>query len=72
MKVARALGRRAVGYDTKREYVDEARNFIKTPLNLRDPLIGVFPNLSELQQPSLFSEALSSRRNRRKNKTRHG
>jgi len=72
IKVAKALGRKAVGYDIKREYVEEARNFVKTPLNLRDPLVGVFPNLSQLQQPSLFRGAVSSRRNRRKNRTRHG
>lgn len=72
IKVAGILGRKAVGYDIKREYVDEARNFVETPLHLRDPLIAVFPKLSELQQPTLFGEPVYLQRKQRTSKTRHG
>jgi len=39
LKVARALGRRYVGYETLREYVEHARKRIREPLHLRDQLV---------------------------------
>lgn len=45
-KVALALGRRAAGYEIKKEYIEEARRRIYEPLDLRDAqLIAIFRKL---------------------------
>lgn len=53
-KVARILGRRAAGYEVKKEYLAEARRRLREPLALRDAqLIAVFEKLRTPEAPTV-------------------
>lgn len=57
-KVAAALGRRAVGYDTRQQYIDYAQSRLEEPLHLREgQLIAKFEKVSLGQATTKYRQS---------------
>ena len=49
LKVARALGRRCIGYELERKYVELARKRLREPLHLRRQFIARFDKIAHAE-----------------------